>query len=101
MDGTENGSSFLYWINQQLLLSIQNMGKLLQDFPELFSISLNKKKKEKKKNHNDKLSCKDLRVYFPDEIQVFLFTNVRKFIPVEIHFRTRFHTVTCIGDDSR
>lgn len=48
MDGTENGSFFLYWINQQLLLSIQNMGKLLQDFPELFSISLNKKKKRKK-----------------------------------------------------
>lgn len=27
MDATENGLSFLYWISQQLLLSIQNVGK--------------------------------------------------------------------------
>lgn len=44
MDGTENGLSFLYWINQQLLLSIQNVGKYYrtsQNYFQCYSIPKN------------------------------------------------------------
>lgn len=66
MDGTENGLSFLYWINQQLLPSIQKVGKYYRTCQNYFQCH------SVPKPHNGKLYRREYESAFLIEFRVFL-----------------------------
>lgn len=89
MDGIENGLFFLTWINQQLLLSIQNVGEYCRTYQNYFQCY------SKPKNPTGVIFQERLRECFLE----LPFTDIAKFVSMGKHFRINMDA--CVSDKAR